>query len=91
MSCGVPFCQAGQMIMGMVSGCPLHNLIPDLTLENRHAVPSPVQHIRGSKPGRPGPDNRHLFSGAHFYWLCACIPLLVSILELAELIQNIML
>lgn len=29
MSCGVPFCQSGQMIMGMVSGCPLHNLIPE--------------------------------------------------------------
>ena len=29
MSCGVPFCQAGQMIMGMASGCPLHNLVPE--------------------------------------------------------------
>ena len=29
MACGVPFCQAGQMIMGMASGCPLHNLIPE--------------------------------------------------------------
>lgn len=29
MSCGVPFCQSGQMIMGMASGCPLHNLIPE--------------------------------------------------------------
>lgn len=29
MDCGVPFCQAGQMIMGMASGCPLHNLIPE--------------------------------------------------------------
>ena len=29
MACGVPFCQAGQMIMGMVSGCPLHNLVPE--------------------------------------------------------------
>ena len=29
MSCGVPFCQAGMMIMGMTSGCPLHNLIPE--------------------------------------------------------------
>ena len=29
MSCGVPFCQFGQMIMGMASGCPLHNLIPE--------------------------------------------------------------
>lgn len=29
MACGVPFCQSGQMMMGMVSGCPLHNLIPE--------------------------------------------------------------
>ncbi|RDU23966.1 glutamate synthase subunit beta [Anaerosacchariphilus polymeriproducens] len=29
MECGVPFCQAGTMIMGMASGCPLHNLVPE--------------------------------------------------------------
>jgi glutamate synthase (NADPH/NADH) small chain len=29
MDCGVPFCQAGKPIMGMVSGCPLNNLIPE--------------------------------------------------------------
>lgn len=29
MDCGVPFCQAGTMIGAMVSGCPLHNLIPE--------------------------------------------------------------
>jgi len=29
MDCGVPFCQYGQMIGGMVSGCPLNNLIPE--------------------------------------------------------------
>ncbi|MBE5957433.1 MAG: glutamate synthase subunit beta [Lachnospiraceae bacterium] len=29
MDCGVAFCQAGLMIAGMVSGCPLHNLIPE--------------------------------------------------------------
>ena len=29
MACGVPFCQAGQMIAGMASGCPLHNLVPE--------------------------------------------------------------
>ena len=29
MSCGVPFCQAGVMIAGMASGCPLHNLVPE--------------------------------------------------------------
>ena len=27
--CGVPFCQAGMMIGGMASGCPLHNLVPE--------------------------------------------------------------
>ena len=26
---GVPFCQAGMMIGGMASGCPLNNLIPE--------------------------------------------------------------
>ena len=29
MECGVPFCQSGMMLNGMVSGCPLHNLIPE--------------------------------------------------------------
>lgn len=29
MECGVPFCQAGMLIEGMASGCPLHNLIPE--------------------------------------------------------------
>lgn len=29
MECGVPFCQAGMMISGMASGCPLHNLVPE--------------------------------------------------------------
>ena len=29
MSCGVPFCQAGTMISGMASGCPLNNLVPE--------------------------------------------------------------
>ncbi|MCR5011982.1 MAG: glutamate synthase subunit beta [Lachnospiraceae bacterium] len=30
MDCGVPFCQAGVMISGMASGCPLHNLVPEV-------------------------------------------------------------
>ena len=30
MGCGVPFCQAGAMLAGMMSGCPLHNLVPEL-------------------------------------------------------------
>ena len=29
MDCGVPFCQAGMMIGGAASGCPLNNLIPE--------------------------------------------------------------
>ena len=29
MACGVPFCQSGQNLMGMASGCPLHNLVPE--------------------------------------------------------------
>ena len=30
MDCGVPFCQAGMSIAGMISGCPLHNLVPEV-------------------------------------------------------------
>ena len=30
MDCGIPFCQAGVMIAGMASGCPLHNLVPEI-------------------------------------------------------------
>ena len=30
MDCGVPFCQGGVMIAGMASGCPLHNLVPEI-------------------------------------------------------------
>ena len=29
MDCGVPVCQNGKMLCGMVSGCPLNNLIPE--------------------------------------------------------------
>ncbi len=29
MECGVPFCQSGVIMKGMVSGCPLNNLIPE--------------------------------------------------------------
>ena len=29
MNCGVPFCQSGILIKGMVTGCPLNNLIPE--------------------------------------------------------------
>ena len=30
MDCGIPFCQSGAMIGGMASGCPLHNLVPEI-------------------------------------------------------------
>ena len=30
MDCGIPFCQAGVMLGGMASGCPLHNLVPEI-------------------------------------------------------------
>ena len=30
MDCGIPFCQAGTMISGMASGCPLNNLVPEI-------------------------------------------------------------
>jgi glutamate synthase (NADPH/NADH) small chain len=29
MECGIPFCQSGIIIKGAVSGCPIHNLIPE--------------------------------------------------------------
>ncbi|HEX7617438.1 MAG TPA: NAD(P)-binding protein, partial [Verrucomicrobiae bacterium] len=29
MDCGIPFCHMGQLISGMASGCPIHNLIPE--------------------------------------------------------------
>ncbi|MDD4368300.1 MAG: glutamate synthase subunit beta [Oscillospiraceae bacterium] len=29
MNCGTPFCQTGMLIKGRVTGCPLHNLIPE--------------------------------------------------------------
>jgi glutamate synthase (NADPH/NADH) small chain len=29
MDCGIPFCQSGILVRGAVSGCPLHNLIPE--------------------------------------------------------------
>jgi glutamate synthase (NADPH) small chain len=29
MGCSVPFCHTGQLLEGLTSGCPLHNLIPE--------------------------------------------------------------
>lgn len=36
MNCGVPFCQSAVKLAGMVSGCPLHNLIPEWNDEVYH-------------------------------------------------------
>ena len=44
MDCGVPFCQNGKVISGMVSGCPLNNLVPEwndlyiMAIWNRHTT-----------------------------------------------------
>jgi len=48
MACGVPFCQAGMMIAGMASGCPLHNLVPE-TNELVHVGNYEQAYIRLSK------------------------------------------
>lgn len=37
MSCGVPFCQSGIFLDGKVTGCPLHNLIPEWNEDLSHA------------------------------------------------------
>ncbi|BCZ28545.1 glutamate synthase subunit beta [Claveliimonas bilis] len=36
MNCGVPFCQSALVLKGMVTGCPLHNLIPEWNDEVYH-------------------------------------------------------
>ena len=36
MNCGVPLCQSAMELNGMVSGCPLHNLIPEWNEELYH-------------------------------------------------------
>ena len=59
MACGVPFCQAGTMIGGMASGCPLHNLVPETNdlvykgkweaayerLSKTHGLPEFTSHV----------------------------------------------
>ena len=50
MDCGVPFCQAGMMIAGMASGCPLHNLIPEVN----QLVHSGRMDQTGKHPQLPG-------------------------------------
>ena len=39
MNCGVPLCQSAMELGGMVSGCPLHNLIPEWNDELYHDRP----------------------------------------------------
>ncbi|MBX3442722.1 MAG: glutamate synthase subunit beta [Planctomyces sp.] len=29
MDCGIPFCHTGEILAGMATGCPIHNLIPE--------------------------------------------------------------
>ena len=49
MDCGVPFCQAGQTMAGMTSGCPLHNLIPETNdLVWRGALPRAWQRLQST-------------------------------------------
>lgn len=36
MNCGVPLCQSAMRLSGMVTGCPLHNLIPEWNDEIYH-------------------------------------------------------
>ena len=36
MNCGVPMCQSAIKLKGMVTGCPLHNLIPEWNDEIYH-------------------------------------------------------
>ncbi len=40
MNCGVPLCQSGMKLSGMVTGCPLHNLIPEWNDEVYHGHPA---------------------------------------------------
>lgn len=56
MACGVPFCQAGTMIAGMASGCPLQNLVPEwndlvyLGNYEQHTAASPRQTVFRNLP-----------------------------------------
>ncbi|EQD66143.1 glutamate synthase, NADH/NADPH, small subunit [mine drainage metagenome] len=37
MDCGVPFCHTGELVSGMASGCPIHNLIRSGTISSTGA------------------------------------------------------
>ena len=64
MDCGVPFCQAGKPIFGMVSGCPLNNLCPEWNdmVYNR---------LLGRSCGPAAADQ--LFSGIHLPGLSGAV------------------
>ena len=51
MHCGVPFCQSGLLINGMISGCPLNNLIPEWNeLVSRGAWKQAYQRLALTNP-----------------------------------------
>ena len=53
MNCGVPFCQSALQLKGMVTGCPLHNLIPEWNDEVFHGNYSQaLSHLRKTAASR---------------------------------------
>ncbi len=46
MECGVPFCQSGMMLGGMISGCPLNNLIITASKSPTTSPSSPPAFVR---------------------------------------------
>ena len=73
MDCGVPFCQSGLLFGGSVSGCPLHNLIPewnDMVYRNNWAQAYERLRITNNFPeftGRvcPAPCEKACTCGLH--------------------------
>ena len=47
MDCGVPFCQTGQILGGMTTGCPINNLIPEWN-DLIYKRPFGKRHLKGS-------------------------------------------
>lgn len=78
MDCGVPFCHSGVMINRMVSGCPLHNLMPEFNdlvyhgmddyayarLNKTNNFPEFISHVC------PAPCEGACTAGAFGYGLC---------------------
>lgn len=51
MNCGVPFCQSAIELKGMVTGCPLHNLIPEWNDEIYHEnIAYALNRLRKTNP-----------------------------------------